>query len=204
MRAVDAILADDSVVRDARIDLELLAAASASGEARLDALLEGSMRDAMAELERRLGRDPSRWSWGALHRARFAHPLVAAGLVDADALPLAREVPRGGGCDTVGNTAYGPLDLVQNVGATTRLVLDVGAWDEALAMNAPGQSGDPRSAHYDALLAAWADDDAVPLLFSREAVEAAVERRIVLSPRAPSRADGAVSLTGSGGVAEPG
>jgi penicillin G amidase len=175
--AVDAVLGDESVVRDARIDLVLLERAKASPSA-LESVIEGSLRETLLELERRLGPDPAAWRWGALHNARFAH------LLAGDGVPMLGPTPRGGGCDTVGNTGYGPCDFVQNVGATARLVLDVGAWDESVAMNVPGQSGDPTAAHYADLFAAWSSDESVPLLFSREAVEAAKERHIVLSPSA--------------------
>ena len=60
--------------------------------------------------------------------------------------------------------------------------MDVGGWDDSLAMNAPGQSGDPRSPHYDDLFPEWAEDKAFPLLYSREKIEAATERRIILEP----------------------
>ena len=62
--------------------------------------------------------------------------------------------------------------------------MEVGEWDEPLAMNSPGQSGDPASPHYSDLFHPWARDEAVPLLYSRRKVEAAAERRIVLRPTA--------------------
>ncbi|HEX7291798.1 MAG TPA: penicillin acylase family protein [Conexibacter sp.] len=171
-RAVDALLADESVVHDAQIDLDLLPTVGGAHET----IVEASLSETIAELRERLGPDPARWSWGDLHQAALAHPLTA------DAIPPLPAVPRGGGCDTVGNTTYGPHDLRESIGATTRIVIDVGGWDASVAMNAPGQAGDPTSAHYADLLPRWADDESVPLLFSREAVEAATERRIVLSP----------------------
>ena len=37
-------------------------------------------------------------------------------------------------------------------GASFRMVIDVGEWDNSLAVNVPGQSGDPESPFYDNLL----------------------------------------------------
>jgi penicillin amidase len=176
-RAVEALMADESVVHNARIDLDLLASADGS----LDAIVEASLCETMTELRERLGPDPGSWRWGDLHRAAFAQPIAA------DAIPSLPTTARGGGCDTVGNTTYSPHDFTQTIGATTRIVVDVGAWDESVAMNAPGQSGDPASAHYADLLPRWSNDESVPLLFSREAVAAATERRIVLSPTSQRR-----------------
>ncbi len=52
-----------------------------------------------------------------------------------------------------------------------RLVLDVGAWDNSVVINTPGQSGDPMSAHYRDLFPLWAEGTYVPLRFSRAAVD---------------------------------
>ncbi len=172
-RAVDAVMEDVTVIRDARIDLRLLHAVSPA-----DALLEPSLRDAMLDLEQRLGPDSRDWSWGRVHRASFEHPLAAFG---HDFAPLESH-PRGGSVDTVGNTTYGPAGFLQTVGATLRMVLDVGDWDNSVAMNAPGQSGVPSTPHYADLLGAWAKDESIPLLYSRERVEAVATRRLRLLP----------------------
>jgi penicillin amidase len=68
------------------------------------------------------------------------------------------------------------------MGASVRLVMDVGDWDRSLWINAPGQSGDPRSPHYADLAPIWAGGEYVPMLYSRTAVDEAIERRIVLRP----------------------
>jgi penicillin G amidase len=58
----------------------------------------------------------------------------------------------------------------------------VGNWDGSVAMNSPGQSGDRDSPHYDDLFEPWSRGEAFPLLYSREKVEEATERRIRLRP----------------------
>jgi penicillin amidase len=67
-------------------------------------------------------------------------------------------------------------------GASFRQVIDVGAWDRSVTMNNPGQSGDPSSPHYRDLIERWAKGRPVPLLYSREQVEAAAELRISCTP----------------------
>ena len=84
--------------------------------------------------------------------------------------------------DTVGAAPYGAASFTQNSGASLRLVLDVGAWDNSVAMNSPGQSGDLASPHYADLYQAWARGENVPLLYTRERVEAVAEHRLVLQP----------------------
>jgi penicillin amidase len=92
-------------------------------------------------------------------------------------------LPKGGGASTVMHAAYRPQDFRIIMGASVRFVLDVGAWDNSMCVNTPGQSGDPRSPHYRDLASKWAKGEYVPLLYSKSAVDAACERRIVLTPR---------------------
>ena len=61
-------------------------------------------------------------------------------------------------------------------------MIDVGAWDRSLAMNNPGQSGDPSSPHYRDLIRRWAAGRAIPLLYCRARVEAETELRIACTP----------------------
>ena len=63
-----------------------------------------------------------------------------------------------------------------------RIAVDVGDWDATLVLNSPGQSGDPRSEHYADQLQAWADGDAFPLAYTLDAVLAAAESRVLLTP----------------------
>jgi penicillin G amidase len=186
--ALRAITPDEVLLADARVDLDLLEhpgdRLGEDPDAVLAEVIRSSLAAAVGDVEQLLGTDRGRWSWGRLHVARLRHPL--AGLL---AEPLAARTavgpaPRGGSGDTVGNTAYTP-DFVQSAGATFRIVVDVGSWDDSLAMNAPGQSASPDSPHYADLFEAWAGDDAFPLLYSRAAVESATEQRIILDPASP-------------------
>lgn len=149
-----------------------------------DGLLLETLAAAAAECEKRLGPDWSTWRWGSLHHAQLEHPLLP---VLPDALAAAAvlgPLPRGGSGATPLATPYRREDFRQTSGASFRVVLDVGDWDASLAMNAPGQAGDPRSPHFGDLFEPWAADDAFPLLYTRERVEEAATLRIRLEPRA--------------------
>lgn len=186
--ALPAVMPDEILLADLRVDLDLVERPGGrlgpDADAALDELLRSSLRAAVADTERLLGPDRGRWAWGRLHVARLVHPLSA--LVDEPtrARLAVGPLPRGGSGDTVGNTAYTP-DFVQSGGSTFRIVVDVGNWDGSLVMNSPGQSGDPDSPHYADLFARWGRGEAFPLLYSRDAVEAATERRIRLRPPEP-------------------
>ncbi|HEX9625021.1 MAG TPA: penicillin acylase family protein, partial [Streptosporangiaceae bacterium] len=145
-------------------------------------LFEASLSAAMADLTDLLGPAEQDWAWGRLHRARLAHPALPAMSAAARERAAIEPLPRGGSADTVGAATYLP-DFTQAFGATFRLVVDVGGWDNSVVMNSPGQSGDPASPHYADLFALWAADGAVPLLYSRDRIEAVAQERIRLVPR---------------------
>lgn len=144
-------------------------------------LLAGTLADAYAACQGLLSPDPKVWRWGSLHHGYFEHPLTAAQSRETawrDVGPL----PKGGSGSTVMNTRYRPSDFRAVSGASFRMILDVGNWDASRFINTPGQSGDPRSRHYDDLAPLWASRQYLPLLYTRDAVDEAAELRIALRP----------------------
>ena len=89
-------------------------------------------------------------------------------------------VPRPGDGFTVNATSGNAFQ--QTGGASWREILDVGDWDRSVITNVPGESGDPSSKHYGDLLQDWANGRYHPLPYTRKAVEAALDERIVLVP----------------------
>lgn len=154
-------------------------------EARNSLLLTalGDARIALAQLtsrtgERTLSADPSRWSWGKLHAITFRHPLDSA-LPFADLGP----VPRPGDGTTVNATGCPSTGRFgQTAGASYREIFDLSNWDASLAVNTPGQSGQPLSPHYADLLPLWDAGQYFPLAYSREAVEKVTTDRLILQP----------------------
>ena len=75
---------------------------------------------------------------------------------------------------TPGATAiYSMTDFRQAAGASVLFAMDVGAWDNSMAINTPGHSGDPLSPHYRDLFPLQAARGYVPLRHGREAVNLA-------------------------------
>jgi penicillin amidase len=148
-----------------------------------DPLLLSSLRAALDELKGRLGADMATWSWGRLHHARF-EPATAV-LADPQ---LAEQMSVGplqvaGSASTPRAASWRTSDFRQTAGASVRFVLDVGAWDNSMAVNTPGQSGDPFSPHYRDLFPLWAAGTYFPLRFTRAAVERDTEAVLTLTPR---------------------
>lgn len=164
------------------------ASLGAEPAAARDAILAESLLAAYDEVAGRLGPDPKTWAWGKLHQARFDHalsPLVPAGEREAWSSGTA---PMAGTALSPLAATWRPNDYRVIAGASFRMVLDVGAWDNSVAINTPGQSGDPASPHFRDLFPLWAKGEYVPLTYSRQAVEAATETVISLRPSAPAKA----------------
>ncbi len=145
-----------------------------------DALLRDSLSAAYEQLRARQGPDPQHWSWGALHQAFFRHSLDGArGLATLlDRGP----VERPGDGDVVQATEYGEDSFEQIAGASYREIFDLADWDHSVAINVPGQSGQPGSKHYDDLLALWSAGKYFPLRYSRAAVDAVTTDVLILQP----------------------
>jgi penicillin amidase len=181
--AVSRVMPVEDQAGDARMVLQTLEKLdTGSGHEAVDEVLSSTLKRATNHLEELLGLDRTDWEWGKLHQVRMVHPLSP--LVEGrtrERLDVG-PAPRGGSGDTVGNTAYHLENLRQTGGSSWRVVVDVGEWDDSVFINSPGQSGDPASPHYSDLFRLWIRDEAVPLLYSREKVEASAERRIMLEP----------------------
>jgi penicillin amidase len=147
-----------------------------------DGLLLTTLAEAVRDCIGRLGRDTAAWRWDRLHHGYFQHaasPLLPSELRTSwDVGPL----PVGGSGSTAMHTGYRIGDFRCISGASVRLVMDVGCWDNSVCINAPGQSGDPGSPHYGDLAPLWARGEYVPLLYSRVRVEEATVARIRLVP----------------------
>jgi penicillin G amidase len=130
--------------------------------------------------EQLMGPDPQKWSWGKLHTIRFRHSL--------DNLPGASRwldlgpFSRPGDGYTV-NATWPNEKFEQETGASYREILDTADWDRSLAVNTPGQSGQPGSSHYSDLLRLWNNGEYFPLVYSQKVVETNAQDRLVLAPQ---------------------
>lgn len=145
-----------------------------------DQILLDSLKAATIKLTQLQGADSSQWSWGKLHTVKFRHPLDRAA-ESAAAFDLG-PIPRPGDEYTVNATGYFDDSFAQVSGASYREILDTSDWDQSLAVNAPGQSGEPGSTHYSDLLPLWDQGRYFPLSYSRAAVEKVTADRLTLIP----------------------
>lgn len=141
-----------------------------------DRLLRETLAAAVRDATGRFG-PPEDWRWGDLHQGWFDHALtpVQAGF---DLGPW----PKSGSSTSIMLAHYEAADYRVRVGASVRMVIDVGEWDNSLWINAPGQSGMAGSAHLQDLAPLWAKGEYVPLAYSDAAVDSVTSRIITLRP----------------------
>jgi penicillin amidase len=128
-----------------------------------------------------MGPEPEDWSWGAIHRAAFAHPLgLMPGL---EPLFVAADHPLGGDEQTVNNAGFegeGPFRVY--VAPSWRVVYDLSDLDASAGVVPTGQSGNPASPHWNDQTEMWATGSLRPLPFTSAAVEEAATDRLALIP----------------------
>ncbi|MHC5003403.1 MAG: penicillin acylase family protein [Planctomycetota bacterium] len=126
------------------------------GEDDWDEVVRDALRDAVRRVRERSGADDVAVTWGAINRARIAHPLAAAAPAYARLLNMP-ESPLPGNLDTIRVAGRG-------FGASMRLVVSPGREELGVLHMPGGQSGHPLSPHYRNGHAAWLEGRPAPLL----------------------------------------
>jgi penicillin amidase len=143
-----------------------------------DAVLAKSFEEGVGELHKRFGNDMEKWTLGAYHRATIVHPISAALKPAERARFDVGDLPRGGDGYTI--DATGGSDN-QTAGGSLKMIVDTEDWDQSIAQNNPGQSGDVNDPHYRDLYELWAQGRYFPILFSRPRIESVMEKKIQIS-----------------------
>ena len=152
------------------------------GEVDRDRLLRAASARALTALRSRLGRDPSSWRWGALHRQRLRHPLH-------DVPVVGRRFSRGpyavgGDVNTVWQGGYSIHRGPDGGGFSPayRQVIDLDDLDRSTFQLPAGNSGVPGHPRYDDCAQEFLQGRYRPLLYSRAAVERHGEHALALEP----------------------
>jgi penicillin amidase len=147
-----------------------------------DDLILSTLAAAAEETRTLLGPDRSKWQWGQLHQTLLDHPLSSLADEPQRTHMKLGPVPKDGDANVLGVAEYDPRTFRTTTGASFRMVLDVGRWDESVAINAPGQAGSWTTPHYGDLFSAWREGRYFPLLYTRAAIERATRHKISLVP----------------------
>ena len=145
-------------------------------------LLAESLKQAVADLEDRLGEDMTDWRWGRVHHTRPRHPLSTvfpecARLLDPPGLPTHGDgdVPLAGGYDV--SEPFVATGLSVN-----RYIHDPSDWNNSRWIVPLGASGHPGSAHYADQAQLWADVGYIPQLWDWDTIVSEAETRQELNP----------------------
>ena len=134
------------------------------------------------ELKSKFGDDETNWVYGQENykHIKINHPLEDIVNDSIYNILSFKTYPRGGNGYTPGSTSS---NLSQSSGASFRVIIDTKDWDNSLATNSPGQSGDPRSPFYRNLYKDWADDKYFKLLYSKKKIKTNLHSKEVYYPR---------------------
>lgn len=149
-------------------------------EAARDRLLLDTLKEAEAKLRQLEGSNGAAASWGDLHHVFFRHPLEQ--IPGAGKLTNLGPLARPGDNTTVNATYFEGFKFEQQWGASYREIMNLADWDHSLAVDVPGESGQPASPHYGDLLPLWEEGRYFPLLYSRPAVEKESTQKLILEP----------------------
>ncbi|GAC1447002.1 MAG: penicillin acylase family protein [Ktedonobacterales bacterium] len=145
--------------------------------------LARALGDAVHQLRTTLGPDPTRWHWGTLHRAHFAHPL--AGVTPLNVVFDIAPLDRPGDSTTIdvggsGGFSADPPNYDQGSIPSMREIIDLSNFDHSLWVIPVGQSGQPYSSHWSDLLPLWDAGDYQSMVYSTEAIGHAARDVLIL------------------------
>jgi penicillin amidase len=143
-------------------------------------LLEECLAETAAELRRLLGTDTKGWQWGRFHQIRFDHTFAPQ--PPFEQIFCLGPWPIGGDADTVNQNSVIRDNPGDNIAPSYRQVIDLGNRDVALAIHAPGQSGQFASPHYADLLQPWLDGDYYQMEGYKSESGVSESRKIILKP----------------------
>lgn len=140
------------------------------GESIFEDLVRSALQSSVEELKEKFGPDEKNWAWGKIHAFTFKHLMGSNKLV----APLLNRGPilLGGDFTTVWATGSSFYQLVGEavIGPPYRMIVDLGNLDNSWSILTPGQSGIPKSPHYDDQIGDWMNKGYHRMLFSRDAV----------------------------------
>ncbi|MBM3958874.1 MAG: penicillin acylase family protein [SAR202 cluster bacterium] len=147
-----------------------------------DAVVSEALARTVAWLRTQLGKNPSRWRWGRIHRVRFSHPIGLRPPLDRvfDRGPY----PIGGDMDTPAQSGLSPAKPFDALAScpSYRQIIDLADLEKSVSIHAPGQSGQIGNRHYDDLVRPWLANEYHAMPFARTAVMQHARRTLRLEP----------------------
>jgi penicillin G amidase len=150
-----------------------------------DDIIHRSFTDAVNWLSAHYGGDISQWEWGRLHTTTFVNaPLGQSGISPIEALVNVGPVASPGDMSTVNQSWYTWPNHPFNAfhGTSQRVIIDLSNWDNMLAVNSTGQSGNILSPNFKDQVSLWQKIEYHSVPFTRDAVEKNANAILILVP----------------------
>ena len=151
---------------------------------RCGEVLAAALATALADLERRYGKDRSKWRWGAAHYAYGEHRPF--GMFAGIGRFFNVEVASPGDAYTLnrGKTEFGEDPPFANRHASSyRAIYDLADLDRSLYIHTTGQSGNPLSPFYRSFAKRWANVEYIEIATKRDAIAKAAIGTWMLTPQ---------------------
>ncbi len=159
-----------------------------------DDILRKSLDDALTELEKKLGKDPTYWQWGDLHYVIFKHTFSGYSSV-IDKIVNIGPFEIGGDGTTIFNTEY-PFtigmdkypnfnhgEFENNLGPVMRYIYDFSNPDEMELILTTGESGNVMSNHYKDMSRLWLTGKYLKVRTDLKSIENPKNKLLVIEKR---------------------
>ncbi len=159
-------------------------AGTSAKETQEDILVQ-SLTDAISWLEENEGSDMNGWKWGSLHTITFADAILgASGVAPIEAIFNRGPFALDGGRDLVNAQSWSNDEPARvNWHPSMRMIVDLSDLEASRSVIPTGNSGHPYNEHYDDQMPLWLNGQTHPMLFGRDAVQAAAVDNLVLQPQ---------------------
>ena len=131
-----------------------------------------------------LGKDPARWTWGALHTATFRNSTLGeSGIAPIEALFNRGPFETAGGSSIVNATGWDYAEGYELVSLPSeRMIVNLANLPASLMVHTTGQSGHAYHPHYTDMVDAWRLIEYRPMVWTREQAESQAVGLLTLTP----------------------
>ncbi|MGE5374245.1 MAG: penicillin acylase family protein [Bacteroidota bacterium] len=150
-----------------------------------DDMIAKSFSDAVAELNSRMGKDMSKWSWGELHTSTFRNgTLGTSGVGWIESLFNRGPFSTSGGAAIVNATSWYSAESYEVTDLPSmRAIYDLSNFNNSLTVHTTGQSGHAYNPHYDDMIPLWVKIQYYPMLWDQQSTTQNTEGNLVLQPK---------------------
>ncbi|MBK6328308.1 MAG: penicillin acylase family protein [Chloroflexi bacterium] len=149
-----------------------------------DDIMAQALTEALAWFDANVGGNMEDWTWGSLHTATFvSNPLGQSGIGAIESLVNRGPFPADGGNSIVNAVSWDvehPAEVYWH--PSMRMIVDISNLDASQTVLPTGQSGHPFNPHYDDQMPLWLNGQYHTMLWSKTAVEAAAQDKLILQP----------------------